>query len=667
MHRIPVYDGILKYAKPLYEAKKPKHIYDSITRNICALLKADASLLFVCGEHTKKLRAVSAYNLSKSYQNHADEDMKIAHHVCENKKLKVVKDVRQLYRKTGKTVVHLLKAQKIASIVSVPMLIDGKSIGAVNIYYSSPIQRFDKKEIAGLYMKMSALAIAHARAAGELLDKKKIIKGIRDIGELSTSSFAFDEMIQTLLTAAVNAVKADSARLVLIDEENLAEVEAFEYQRSSNKTKVYRSTERLDDGLSGQILRRRKVVVVSDTGTYTEATLKDLEKRSLSVAGIPLAARGKIVGILFLHSNMTGVFTKPEIDNLTVLANHTAVAIDNFVLNKKVKREAKETALLYEVSQSLISTLDFDQLLNNILQRLKETFNFLNVSVLLIDEEKRVLYTHSSIVYSREDRDRRLKIGKDGITGHVADTKQMYYCPDVTKDDYYVAGIENTQSEVCFPLLTGDRLIGVLDVESSEKDGFSQDAILLLSSLSAQIAIAIDNARLYAETKKLSLTDALTGLSNRRSYELFADAEIRRAERYRRTFVVMMIDFDNFKNYNDKYGHSSGDIVLQKLSKIMKEIIRDVDFLCRYGGDEFVAILPETDASFALDVAERMRKKIAAQRIQPKITLSIGIASFPHDAREKSKLIDLADQACYEAKQRGGNRVIFTFKPKEAK
>ena len=127
----------------------------------------------------------------------------------------------------------------------------------------------------------------------------------------------------------------------------------------------------------------------------------------------------------------------------------------------------------------------------------------------------------------------------------------------------------------------------------------------------------------------------------------------------------MMIDFDNFKIYNDKYGHTAGDIVLQKLSKIMKEIIRDVDFLCRYGGDEFVAILPETDASFALDVAERMRKKIAAQRIQPKITLSIGIASFPHDAREKSKLIDLADQACYEAKQRGGNRVIFTFKPKE--
>jgi diguanylate cyclase (GGDEF)-like protein len=354
-----------------------------------------------------------------------------------------------------------------------------------------------------------------------------------------------------------------------------------------------------------------------------------------------------------------------EIDYLTILSNQAAIAMGNAMLDDIVKRETKETALLYEVSQSLISTLDFDQLLKNILQHLKETFDFLNISVLLVDEEKQTLYTHASISYSPEDSNLRLKIGQDGITGHVAKSKRMYYSPDVQKDNYYVAGNNKTRSEVCFPLLIGERLIGVLDVESTRIDGFAPDALRLLSSLSAQIAIAIDNARLYAETKKLSLTDPLTALSNRRSFDIFIDAEIRRAERYRRTFVVMMIDFDNFKNYNDKYGHTAGDSVLQKLSKIMKEVIRDVDFLCRYGGDEFVSILPETDASYALDVAERMRKKIAALKIQPKITLSIGIASFPHDARDKSRLIDLADQACYEAKQRGGNRVLFTFKPKE--
>ncbi len=660
-----VYDGLLKYAKTLYAVKKPKRIYDNITKNICALLKADASLLFIYSEGTKKLHAVSAYNLSRSYRNLTDEDLKVAHLACEKKRIKTVKDIRQIYRKDAKTVIQLLKAQRIASVISIPMLVDGKAIGAINVYYSSPIQTFEGKEIAHIFTEIAAQAIAHARASSELLYKKRTIKGIRDIGKITTSSYAIDELVQTLLSAAASVTKAISIRLILTDDENRMVIDAFEYDKGSGKIQHCRPTERLEEGLPLEILNSRRAVTVSNTGKSPGVYKTPHAKGCLSAAGIPLTARNKIIGILFLESATGGAFGKSEIDDLTVLANQSAVAIENIALNKKVKREAKETALLYDVSQSLISTLDFEQLLRNILQRLKDTFNFLNVSVLLIDEEKQVLYTHSSLVYSPEDRELRLRIGKDGITGHVAKTKRMYHCPDVTKDAYYVVGIENTRSEVGLPLLIGDRLIGVLDVESSEVDGFSQDAILLLSSLSAQIAIAIDNARLYAETKKLSLTDALTSLSNRRSYELFVDAEIRRAERYRRTFVVMMIDFDNFKNYNDRYGHQAGDIVLQKLSKIMKEIIRDVDFLCRYGGDEFVAILPETDASFALDVAERMRKKIAAQRFQPKITLSIGIASFPHDAREKSKLIDLADQACYEAKQRGGNRVIFTFKPKE--
>ena len=665
MRRKTVYDGLLKYARNLYNVRNPTRIYDSITKNICTLLKADASLLFVYGEGTKKLRAVSSHNVSRSYRSLAEEDVKIAHLSCEKKRTKVVKDIRQIYLKSGKGIIQLLKAQRIASVVSIPMIVDGKSIGAINVYYSSPIQTFTDRETAHVFAEIAGQAIAHARATNELIDKKRTMKGISDIGKITDSSFSIDELVQNLLPAAANLAKAVSVKLLLLDDEHHIVVDAYEYKKGSTKIQRCIQAENLDEGLPFEVLNTRKVTTISNRGRPLQLKKKAKSKGPLLAAGVPLMVRGKIVGILILESNTRTSFSKSEIDNLKLLANQSAVAIDNIALNKKVKREAKETALLYDVSQSLISTLDFEQLLRNILQRLKDTFNFLNVSVLLIDEEKQVLYTHASLVYSPEDRELRLRIGKDGITGHVAKTKRMYHCPDVAKDPYYVSGIENTRSEVGLPLLIGDRLIGVLDVESAEVDGFSQDAILLLSSLSAQIAIAIDNARLYAETKKLSLTDPLTSLSNRRSYEMFVDAEIRRAERYRRTFVVMMIDFDNFKIYNDKYGHTAGDIVLQKLSKIMKDIIRDVDFLCRYGGDEFVAILPETDASFALDVAERMRKKIAAQRIQPKITLSIGIASFPHDAREKSKLIDLADQACYEAKQRGGNRVIFTFKPKE--
>jgi diguanylate cyclase (GGDEF)-like protein len=665
MYRTSVDGGILKYTRNLFERKKPRYIYDTITRNICTLLQADAAVLFIYEEDSDKLLPVSIYNLPKAYQDHAGEDAKIAHNACKRRKLQFIRDAKKIYVKAARTGHQRGGKKRTASIVSFPMIIDDNTVGAINVHYSSPVTTLKMEEAASLFVKMAALAIVHTRTSAELHEKTKVLKGVREIAELTSSSHTTDDMIQSLLKRITNTSRANSVRLILIDEENSTAVGAFEYQKDSARMKRYTSPSPLEEWLSDKVLKRRKPVIVSDTDEYFEANQMIGEKGQASVSSIPLMSQRKIVGIIHLYSGKKEFFKKADIERLSLFAIQGAMLVENIMLNKKVKREAKETALLYEISQSLISTLDFDQLLQNILQRLKETFNFLNVSVLLIDEEKQALYTHASLVYSREDRELRMRIGEDGITGHVGKTKRMYYCPDVMKDNYYIVGIENTRSEVCFPLLIGERLIGVLDVESSEIDGFSQDVILLLSSLSAQIAIAIDNAQLYAETKKLSLTDPLTALSNRRSFELFVDAEIRRAERYRRTFVVMMIDFDNFKNYNDKYGHMAGDIVLQKLSKIMKEIIRDVDFLCRYGGDEFVAIFPETDASFALDVAERMRKKIASQKIQPRITLSIGIASFPHDAREKSRLIDLADQACYEAKQRGGNRVIFTFKPKE--
>lgn len=661
------YDELTKLTKAILERKSTDGTYAQITKSACTLLNASAALLMIYDRKEKVFTAKHASHLSSEYLRSAKEDIAIAYSVVEKGKIKIIKDIRKIYRNTNKTLVNLMKKHDIASFVSAPLRVGNTSLGCLNVYFRRRLVSFKTKEVLDLFTKMAAIAIMQVKFKNRNAEAARLMSGLEAIISLSTAPMKIDKLMEVLLTTAVNLSNTDSGGLILIDERRKKIFHAREYSRRNKRIRAYESSARLDQGMSGEILKSKRALTVSDIGTYKNVNPVAIEKKRVSVAGIPLIARGQVIGILFLNSHTVRAFTQLEIDYLTLLSNQAAIALDNAMLDDIVKREAKETALLYEVSQSLISTLDFDQLLKNILQHLKDTFDFLNISVLLVDEEQQVLYTHSSISYSAEDNNLRLKIGKDGITGHVAKNKRMYYSPDVQKDNYYVAGNNKTRSEVCFPLLIGERLIGVLDVESARIDGFAPDALRLLSSLSAQIAIAIDNARLYAETKKLSLTDPLTSLSNRRSFDIFIEAEIRRAERYRRTFVVMMIDFDNFKNYNDKYGHTAGDSVLQKLSKIMKDIIRDVDFLCRYGGDEFVSILPETDASYALDVAERMRKKIAAQRIQPKITLSIGIASFPHDARDKSRLIDLADQACYEAKQRGGNRVLFTFKPKEDK
>lgn len=667
MRSISVAGKLTKLAKPLFASTDPKRIYAALARNICILLKARAALIIACNceSSDKSFQPVHTYNLSPEYQRHMNKDIAVALMACEKKRITLIKDIKQLHQQAGKSTLQKIRKEKIASLVSIPMTEGDDTIGCINVYFARPVKRFIASDTADLFVKLGTSAVLCARAAKALKEESEYVKGMTDIGQCIASSADINDVIGQILKTAVNTVGADSGTLIQIDEQGRSIISAHDYAQGSGKARRYVSTARLDQGISGRILSAKKPVVVTDLGIQPGISPVALKNQRITVAGIPLVARGKTIGLLFMHYSAPTDIPEISLEYLSAIAHQAAVGLDNLQLSRKVKREDIETALLYDVSQRLISTLDFDDLLRNILQHLKDTFGFLNVSVLLIDEDTQALYTHSSIVYSADDRDLRLRIGIDGITGHAAETKTMYYSPDVSRDPYYVAGIENTRSEACFPLLIGERLIGVLDVESSEVDGFSQDVIRFLSSLSAQIAIAMENARLYAETKKLSLTDPLTSLSNRRSYEMFVDAEIRRAERYRRTFVVMMIDFDNFKNYNDKYGHTAGDIVLQKLSSLMKEIIRDVDFLCRYGGDEFVVILPETDASFSLEIAERMRKKIAAQKIQPKITLSIGIASFPHDARDKSKLIDLADQACFEAKQRGGNRVFFTYKPKE--
>lgn len=656
---------LFELCSPILKSNMPDVIYTQIAKNACKLLAASASMLILLNDKQKEYWRAGTHNLSVGYLKNTESDIAISKAACKEGRTRFIRNTKEERMQHDQNGYDHMHQEGIASLIAIPLSIDKTVIGCLNIYYKRAQKSVRMRESFELFLQAAALAIVHARSVERLNDITQIMNGMQKMGMLLASSIRPNEMSKQILSTAVNITNADTGSLLLIDEKNKTILNAYEYKKLTKKMREYESTARLEGGISGEILRTKQAITISNLSAYNNVNPVALKKKRISIVGIPLITRERVIGILFLDSFVPRVFTQTEIDHLTLLCSQAATAIDNTLLYETVQRETKETALLYEVSQSLISTLDFDQLLNNILQHLQETFEFLNVSVLLVDEEKQSLYTHSSITHSPGDETLRLRIGRDGITGHVAKTKAMYCCPDVREDTYYVAGNEKTRSEACFPLLIGERLIGVLDVESSKVNGFSQDTLRLLSSLSAQIAIAIDNARLYVETKKLSLTDPLTLLSNRRSFDIFIDAEIKRAERYRRTFVVMMIDFDNFKNYNDKYGHNAGDVVLQKLSKIMKDIIRDVDFLCRYGGDEFVSILPETDASFALDIAERMRKKIAAQRIQPKITLSIGIASFPHDARDKAKLIDLADQACYEAKQRGGNRVLFTFKPKE--
>src|SRR4030095_8691466 len=222
------------------------------------------------------------------------------------------------------------------------------------------------------------------------------------------------------------------------------------------------------------------------------------------------------------------------------------------------------------------------------------------------------------------------------------------------------------------PLYSEDRLLGCLRVEDP-RNGRSPtiETIRSLEIFANQAVAAIENARSYAEAREQSIRDSLTGAYNHRHFQEVLQREIGRAERVGRPLTVVMLDIDDFKSINDRFGHPVGDAILQGIvAEIRSEVRGDMDLLARYGGDEFALVLPETPASEALLVAERVRRRVdepllpvPASREVLRATVSIGLAAFPDDAREKKALGGKSRDALYRAKHGGKNAVVATSEP----
>ena len=201
-----------------------------------------------------------------------------------------------------------------------------------------------------------------------------------------------------------------------------------------------------------------------------------------------------------------------------------------------------------------------------------------------------------------------------------------------------------------------------LNLEAATPDFFKAKYLSRLQALADQAAIAIENAQLFEEMEKLAITDSLTGLYNRRYFFAFAENEIERSKRYKKHLSIIMVDIDHFKKINDSFGHQAGDLVLKEIADICLAILRKVDVMCRYGGEEFVVLLPETEVADAAHAAERMCTAISSLRLKTEkgdvsVSVSIGVAEMEKSRASFEKLLAAADTALYSAKEAGRNRV----------
>jgi diguanylate cyclase (GGDEF)-like protein len=321
----------------------------------------------------------------------------------------------------------------------------------------------------------------------------------------------------------------------------------------------------------------------------------------------------------------------------------------------------KKLAALYRITSVGQRSADENEVLEEIVAGITGELGYACAAVLLLDEDRRELVVKASRGYPPNAR---LAYGR-GITWHAAITREMVYVPDVTKDPRYIPAIGNGVSELAVPLIYADKVIGVLDVETTAEHPLQPYDRDLIGSLAGQVALTIAHAKHVAMVEFQAITDGLTGLYNYRFFLNLLDHEFKRATRYSRPLSLLLVDIDHFKRFNDNNGHSAGNVVLRKVADVMRSVCRDVDFTVRYGGEEFVVLLPETDLQEATLCAERLRAAIVAQPFsgcekQPgkALTVSIGVSGYPYDARSESELIEHADAALYVAKRTTRNCVV---------
>jgi diguanylate cyclase (GGDEF)-like protein len=326
------------------------------------------------------------------------------------------------------------------------------------------------------------------------------------------------------------------------------------------------------------------------------------------------------------------------------------------------QREAGEVAVFQELGKALTSSLQLDQVLRTIMEKIDEFLRPDNWSLLLLDEAKQELYFELAVgKASQALKDVRIKVGQ-GIAGWVAQHGEVVIVPDTAKDTRFFGKVDEktkmeTRSIVAVPVKFRETCLGVIElINCVGPEGFDAKDLKLLEALSDFAAIALENARHVKRIHELTIKDDCTSLYNARHMGFILDTEIYRSQRYNYEFSIVFIDLDHFKQVNDTHGHLVGSRLLAEIGEALKTNCRLIDFAFRYGGDEFVILLPQTSKENAINVAKRLHRIIretvwlSSEGLNTHITPSVGVAAYPIDSKTKEGLLHLADEAMYLVK-----------------
>ena len=335
----------------------------------------------------------------------------------------------------------------------------------------------------------------------------------------------------------------------------------------------------------------------------------------------------------------------------------------------RLREQVTRLSLFTDVGKALASSLDSQKVLQTIMEKISDLLEPDTWSLLLLDEERGELAFEIAVGEGSERlKDVRVKLG-DGIAGWVAAHRQAVLVDDARSDPRFDPTFDSitgtvTLSIVCVPVMSRERVLGVIElVNHLGKNSFGHEDLMVLKNLADYAAIALSNAKFVQRINELTITDDCTQLYNARHLGFVMDAEIYRSARYGFDFSVLFLDLDRFKQVNDSHGHLAGSKLLWMIGELIRTHLRLIDYAFRYGGDEFVLVLPQTGKEAAVAVAERMRELLHSSRflkddgLNVAVTASFGVASYPVDGTTRKELLAKADEAMYSAKHAGRNAV----------
>ena len=356
-------------------------------------------------------------------------------------------------------------------------------------------------------------------------------------------------------------------------------------------------------------------------------------------------------------------------DELGIMANgfnHMAASMEE--TKKELDKRLLEVFALYNIGKVMNTSFETEQMILELVKDMSRSEKIDRLMIMLLDEKKDEFYAASHTGFDEKDMELFIRKVGEGFYGKVAASGKGRLINDIHSGELMpredAIDLE-INSVIAVPFFSGGRTVGLICAYKNNPDIFDRSDLDLFIGMSDHLSIVLENARFVEETKIKSITDGLTGLYNKRFFIDTLNSELDKASRYKRELSVFMLDIDNFKHYNDTNGHPEGDELLKELSLLIRNDVRSIDIPCRYGGEEFVVILPETTKKGAAIIAERLLSSVREhyfpyQESQPLgfISVSIGLATYPHDGTEMDPLVKKMDETLYKAKHAGKNRLM---------